>query len=299
MVADQDVFFRHSGWLRDRRRVHTALTTVFPGSTREDRFRNCGSNAWVVRNEQDPTAWAVVSDHCHDRFCRPCAAFRGRTIASNVADHLQDRQYRFLTLTIKTTDLTLKQGVDKLYRSFAALRRTKIWLDKVVGGCAVCEVKPKDGTDGWHPHLHAIIEGRFLPLKLIRKHWLRITGDSFIVDIAIGRDAASAARYVSKYITKPFDNDTTRRPHRLIEAIKALHGRRLVSTFGNWRGQRLTEHQPNGTWIRVGTLGQLRQRAQNGDDFALNLLTYLYDSQSHTGFPTPTERGPPTLFDDG
>jgi hypothetical protein len=168
-VHDQDVYFRHSGWLNDRKRVHDALATVFPASTRLQRFRDCGSHAWVIRNDDDPSQFAVVSDHCRDRFCRPCAAFRGRVIAHNVAAYLGSRPYRFLTVTIKTTDLTLKEGVDKLYRCFAALRRSKLWRATVRGGCVVCEVKPKIGTTGWHPHLHAILEGKFLPIKPLRK----------------------------------------------------------------------------------------------------------------------------------
>lgn len=293
MAADQDVYFRHSGWLRDRRRVFEALGTAFPRSTRLTRFAECGSRAWVIRNEDQPDLYAVASDHCHDRFCKPCASFRGRVIANNVAAYLRNRPYRFLTLTIRTTDLTLKQGVDKLYRCFAALRRTKIWDSKVSGGCAILEVKPKESGTGWHPHIHAILEGRYLPLPLIRRHWMRITTDSFIVDIAKGRDPEQAARYVSKYITKPFDDGTIRNPERLLQAVEALHGRRLVATFGRWRGQRLTVYTPTSTWIRIAPLGMLRAKAKAGDDDALTLYTYLSDNKTYRNVPKPRIRGSP------
>lgn len=290
---DQDVHFRHSGWLRDRHRVYRALNVVFPSSTRTERFAACGSNAWVIRNEDQPDLYAIASDHCHDRFCRPCSAFRSRVIAGNVSAYLRRRPFRFLTLTIKTTNLTLKEGVDKLYRSFGALRRTKLWASKVTGGCAVCEVKPKAGGVGWHPHLHAVIEGRYLPLKAVRKHWLRITKDSFIVDIQFGRDAEKAAQYISKYITKPFDDGTIRQPHRLEDAIRALHGRRLVITFGRWRGQRLTEYNPTSTWTRVGPLALLRSQAKNGLDTAVELYDYLLRTRAFRNVPAPRPRAPP------
>ncbi len=292
-TLDLDACFRHSGWLRDRRRVWDALNVVFPGSTRTERFRSCGTNAWVIRNEDDPDSFAVASDHCHDRFCRPCSAFRGRVIANNIADHLEGRQYRFLTLTIKTTDLGLKECVDKLHRCFAALRRTKLWMSKVVGGCSVVEVKPKDGGSGWHPHIHGIIEGRFLPLKPLRKLWMGITGDSFIVDIRLGHGAKEASRYISKYITKPFDTDTTRTPARLREAIRALHGRRLVATFGAWRGHKLTVYVPSGVWIRVCTLDQLRAAASSGEDDAVQLYRYLYENRAYRNVPRPVSRASP------
>lgn len=288
-----EVHFRHSGWLRDRKRVWDALNVVFPGSKRTERFRTCGSNAWVIRNEEDPEQYAVISDHCRDRFCRPCAAFRGRVIAHNVKAYLRNRHYRFMTLTIKNNDMTLKTMVTKLLRSFGALRRTKIWNQKVTGGCAVLEVKPKPGAVGWHPHLHAIIEGKWLPQDLIRKHWLRITQDSFIVDIRDGKDAEKAARYVNKYITKPFDDGTTRTPERLLQAIEALHGRRLVMTFGKWRGQRLTEYHPSGVWVKVIALGELHYKACHGDEEAMELIKYLIRTQPYRNVPNPKGRAPP------
>ncbi len=292
-TLDLDAAFRHSGWLRDRRRVWDALNVVFPGSTRTERFRSCGTNAWVIRSEDAPDSFAVASDHCHDRFCRPCSAFRGRVIANKISAYLENRQYRFLTLTIKTTGLDLVEGVKKLSRCFGALRRSKLWQSKVVGGCSVIEVKPKDNGPGWHPHIHAIIEGRYLPLKPIRKLWMNITGDSFIVDISIGRDPVKAGRYVSKYVTKPFDDGTTRTPTRLREAIRALHGRRLVATFGAWRGLKLTVYVPSGVWIRVCTLDQLRAAASEGEDDAVSLYRYLYENRAYRNVPRPLTRASP------
>lgn len=304
MTVDQDVHFRHSGWLRDRRRVWDALNVVFPGSTRARRFTSCGSNAWVVRDEENPARYAIVSDHCRDRFCRPCASFRGRVIAHNVVEYIRHRPYRFVTITIKTTGLTLKEGVDKLYRCFGKLRRTKLWALKVKGGCAVCEVLPRAGGTEWHPHLHLITEGKYLPVKPLRKLWMQITGDSYIVDVQMGKDADAAASYVSKYITKPFDDGTTRNPAKLIEAIRALHGRRLVSTFGSWRGYRLTEYHPAGVWIKVKPLGVLRLAAERGDPDARELYDFLTAQGYRRNLPRPdtptpwteTDGSPPGTF---
>lgn len=301
---DQDVHFRHSGWLRDRRRVYDALRVVFPRSTRVERFRLCGANAWVIRRVPDPPSdaldereredvYAVVADHCHDRFCRPCSQFRSRAIANNIAAYLRNRRFRFLTITIRTNELTLKQGVDKLYRCFAKLRRTKLWTSKVSGGCCTCEVKPKSGETGWHPHLHCIIEGKFLPLKPLRKLWFQITKDSYIIDISLGKDAEDAARYISKYITKPFDSSVIRNDDRLEQAIHALHGRRLVSTFGHWRGQRLTVHRPHGEWVKVASLSTMRQAAYDGQPIAIELLTFLARTQPYSEFKRPKCHDPP------
>ncbi len=291
--SDLDACFRHGGWLRDRRRVWDALNVVFPGSTRTERFRSCGTNAWVIRSEDDPDSFAVASDHCHDRFCRPCSAFRGRIVHTKIASYLENRQFRFLTLTIRTTHLPLKQCVDKLHRCFAALRRSKFWLSKVTGGCSVIEVKPKESGVGWHPHIHAIIEGRYLHKPVIRKLWLAITGDSFVVHIKQGDDPVKAGRYVAKYVVKPFDDATTRTPARLQEAIHALHGRRMVTTFGSWRGERLTVYSPSGVWVKVCTLDQLRTAADEGEDDAVQLYRWLYEHRAYRNVPKPKSRASP------
>lgn len=288
-----EVAFRHSGWLHDRTRVRQAIYGEFGYGPRLDRFDNCGANAWVIRRDDDPTVVAIVSDHCHDRFCRPCASFKGRVIANNIKAVIGTRQFRFVTLTIKTTDLTLKQGVDKLYRSFGALRRTKLWKQRVDGGCAVCEVKPRGSGAGWHPHLHLVLQGRFLPQRALSNVWFRITRDSYIVDVRMGKRADDAASYVAKYIGKPFHSDLIRQPHRLTEAVQALHGRRMCLTFGDWRGVKLCEYAPSGTWTAIAPLSTLLETAAAGDPDACEMLHYLERTQPWRNLPKPNIRGSP------
>lgn len=214
-------------------------------------------------------------------------------IANNVRAVLGHNPFRFVTLTIKTTDLTLTEAVGKLYRSFAALRRTRLWQDKVRGGCAVCEIKPRASGEGWHPHLHLVTQGSFLPHKALSKVWFKITGDSFIVDVRYGHDVDNAAAYVTKYIGKPFHSDVIRNPDRLREAIKSLHGRRLCLTFGDWRGVKLCHFAPAGTWIAVASLADLRTRADRGDPDAIDVILTLERSQPWLNFPNPRPRASP------
>lgn len=292
----RDIAFRHSGWQADRWRVLQALTAAGASASRVLAFKYCGANAWVIRSDLDPSVHAVASDHCHDRFCRPCAAWRASVICTNIVEHLADRPFRFLTLTVKTTDLTLRQSIDKLYSSFARLRRSKLWARAVTGGCAVCEIKPRRGNTGWHPHLHCILEGRFLPQAAVRKLWLDITGDSFIVDVRRGTNAEHAAQYVAKYIAKPFGAEVIRNHDCLCDAIDALSGRRVVTTFGTWRGVQLCHYDPLGSWSKICTLADLRASARGGDFDAAALLADL-TGESIEQLPAPCDpaRAPPEL----
>lgn len=201
-------------------------------------------------------------------------------IAANIVDHLADRRSRFLTLTIKTDTLTLKQAVDKLYRSFAKLRLTRLWRRRVSGGVATCEIKRTRADDAWHPHLHILIEGRYVPHDDLRRAWFKITGDSYIVHIQPTGDSIQAAGYVTKYLRKPVPSEIVRNPDYLAEAMRALHGRRMVATFGDWRGVQLTAVPDKGEWSTVCSLRDLIERAGKGDADARRILRRLM-GQNH------------------
>lgn len=54
-----------------------------------------------------------------------------------------------------------------------------------------------------YPHWHALIRSNYVPQKFIADEWRRLTG-SWIVDIRRINDDAVARRYVTKYVTKQF-----------------------------------------------------------------------------------------------
>ena len=69
----------------------------------------------------------------------------------------------FLTLTMKNVDDLSFGAVRDLRRSFGKMRHQKWWKKNVKGGVAAIEVT--NIGNGWHPHLHAVIDCRFLSVK--------------------------------------------------------------------------------------------------------------------------------------
>lgn len=272
--------FRHRFWWNDRLRVHRAIELTFPDGQRSCKFAWCGESAHVEVSATDPPDYRINSENCRDRWCRACQGDRTRVIAANIIEHLGTRQSRFLTLTIQTDALTLKQAVDKLYRSFAKLRLTTLWRRKVTGGVATCEIKRGATGDRWHPHLHVILEGKYLPHDDVRRAWFKITGDSYIVHLKTVENSIQAAQYVTKYLRKPVPASIVRTPDHLSEAMVALHGRRMVTTFGTWRGVKLTQAPDRGEWTTVCSLRDLIQRAGQGDLEAKRILRRLM-GQNH------------------
>lgn len=265
-----------------------AIREAFPDGKRLDRFTACGAGAWIVRHPTHSHDYRVMAPYCHDRFCVPCAAMRGRLLAANLLNALDDSPLRMITLTLRSEPgEPLRPLLDKLYQSFARLRRDPWWAKLVDGGCAMCEVKYIARTRRWHPHLHILAHGRYVPKDTLAALWLRITGDSWIVDVGLVRDHGKAAYYVTKYVSKPGDYSTMHSPALLTEMMLALKGRRLCSTFGAWRGIKLLAHDEPIDWQYVDTLSAIERKAHNGDADAIRIMRIVTATPASDEDPQP------------
>jgi len=242
----------------------------------------------VLQSVEDPDLYTLGGSTCHDRFCLPCGRERSRVIAGNVKLKVEGKKARFLTLTLRSTTEPLPELLAKLTRDFTSLRRTNLWRKRVTGGVAFLEVKWLAGTNRWHVHLHALIQGRYVPRDDVSKTWLKITGTSEVIDIRIVENEAHCTHYICKYASKPLDRTVLVEPFRLDEAIVALKGKRLCMTFGSWRGYKLTQPPESGTWIQLGTLHEIITRAEAGEPVAIEALEALRIEYA------PSTRAPPT-----
>lgn len=295
------VSFRHSGWAADRARIRAAFVATGASTNRIAHWDGCGSHPWIAVSRNDPSIYRIHADYCHDRFCKPCASIRSRIVAGNLADKISNRKHRLITLTVRSAEEPLHELLDLLYRSFARLRRTALWQGRIRGGACFLEIKYNAQLERWHPHLHIVAEGQYVPQQLLSQEWHRITRHSYIVDVRLIRDGDQAAHYVAKYASKPLSNSYLHDHARLCEAVVSLRGRRLCLTFGAWRHWRLLDHPNDGPWTYIAPLRSIVQDARDGSTYHLQLLakvglTIPYDQIKHP----PTQRPPPAesyLFD--
>lgn len=274
-----ETHFRHDGWKVTRERVAAALQRICVPMARQERFNHCGSGCVIEVCGVSGRARAV-SNHCHDRFCKPCGDQRSRLIAANLERHLDQREARFITLTLKHNPSRLCDQVERLMTCFRRLREWVGWEECVKGGAAFLEVKLARDNRTWHPHLHIIAEGSYLAHHRLSEKWLSITGDSSIVDIRFVRDPGEVVRYVAKYASKPLDSTLFRSPDHLDEAMLALRGKRLCNTFGSWRGLKLEERPEDpGSWTPVCSLVNLRRAVADGEAWAAALWLQLTGSE--------------------
>lgn len=281
--------FRHGSWSHDRTRVAAAMLIAqdMPPARRST-FLLCGHDAYVEQRCTCPAAGAfeyrIRSTKCHDRFCVPCSRERSARIRDALLLHMYKRpNLSLLTLTLRHTDGPLAETLDRLNHAFRSLRGTPLWHGSIQGGVSIIETKVS-ATDGlWHCHIHAIIEHKFVRQSDLSRAWLKITKDSDRVHIRRVGSLAGASSYITKYVTKAADSSIIRNPTRLAEALTAFQRRRLVTTFGAWRGLKLSERPkdeegqitPREAWTVVNELNAIAAAATAGDPGAALILRKL------------------------
>jgi len=284
-----------------------------PGITprRISAFRVCGYDAYVmargrvvIQHDSYLTAngemtatlfgkeYRIRCTKCHDRFCVPCANERASVIRSALLDHMKDKSgLKLVTLTLRNVPTTLRDALNRITRHFRTLREKPLWKKAITGGVWIIESKVGDGSGQWHVHVHCIAEGKFLNKFDLSALWHSITGDSKIVDVEAVGARTGAVHYVTKYVTKAADASIVNDPARLKEAIVAFTGRRLISTFGSWRGLQLSEVEdedfltyldpqdglryPKPEWRPVGPLDAIITAAAAGNPTAQFILAKL------------------------
>jgi len=127
----------------------------------------------------------------------------------------------------------------------------------------------------WHPHLHILCHSAYLDQKDLSREWHIATGDSYIVDISLVEDAGQAAGYVAKYTAKPAPTSTYRDADRLQEMMLAMHGRRLLLTFGDCILPKKPAEEDPDTWVRVQSLDEILWKVQRGVPVAPEILALL------------------------
>lgn len=290
--------FRHSGWQRNRELIYDALRRTMQSAARIVAFDGCGYAAYVYQQADDPTKFMLGGSSCRDRLCLPCARDRSRILATNVLKTLDDQPARFLTLTLRQNAMPLKHQLDRLYKAFSKLRTRAFWKRSVKGGCAFIEIVYKPEADTWNVHVHCIVHGRWMDKRELSKLWHTITGDSYIIDIALIHNPRQVGYYVVKYAGKPCNNSFINRANELDEVVRATKGRRLCITFGDWRGIVLTTKIAEHDWISLGSFHEVALRAANGEKECVEAIQHICGEHSQAIIDrAATARPPPKQTD--
>lgn len=187
---------------------------------------------------------------------------------------------RFATFTLAHKGEGCGAMLDRLHHAFRKMRQTPEWAEHVTGGVYVVQVTRNEHRGEWHVHLHMVIDGDYWPQALLSRLWLKITGDSKIVDIRAVHDRRQVAKYLADYVAKP--NDVISWSWAaIVEYADAMHGRRLVHTFGSAHGVKIEDETDAGdadSGEFVADALTLQKAAREGDTracFVRNTLASL------------------------
>lgn len=171
-----------------------------------------------------------IEDRCRQRTCPLCSYSSSIKRAEWIKRMLHGMKFpKLLTLTIRRTKDDPRDVIDRLRGLFNELREDACFA-KVKGGCYQIELKWRG--DGWHVHMHVMMDCPFMPRQLIYSAWRRITGQDVVnIDIKAATTDAEIA-YVAKYAAKSADYEGD--IPQVVAWWKATKGKRLFAGFGEW-----------------------------------------------------------------
>lgn len=225
-----------------------------PENSKARRLQLCRKTGYFVRHKETGQV-RLALESCKLRWCALCGSAKVSWITHSVSEWLANRSRpKFATFTLKHRDIDLEQLLDDLYRFFFALRRSKDFCSHVRGGIWFFHIKLSSADGLWHIHLHCVLDSDYFPQAELSDLWLKITGNSRIVDIRKIDNPGKAANEVARYAACPCDLSKNTLDNN-VNVLRALHGKRICGAWGTAKGVRLKpprDEHPE-LWINVGS----------------------------------------------
>ena len=130
-----------------------------------DRLRKCGEPATLICGCCGDR-WDIAK-RCNRKWCPACQRALATRASLRYTGICESFQWPlFVTFTVRNYEDLEVDVVRHMRRSFGKLRRLRWWLKCVTGGIAGIEVT--NTGKGWHPHLHAVLDARWLAVHSAR-----------------------------------------------------------------------------------------------------------------------------------
>lgn len=188
---------------------------------------------------------------CKRRYCPACQPSLAAQKVARWSGAISSIQWPlFVTLTMGNSHDP--ECIHFIKKAWSKFRRRKLISTKVKGGVATYEITNKG--KGWHPHIHAIMDCRWLSLHVpeplrtdpgevvkqkgglakaeLSALWANQIGqDIAIVDVARVYDKEKIAKEVLKYAMK--GSDLIESPTEIAPLLRSIKGTRLLAGWGS------------------------------------------------------------------
>lgn len=272
-----------------------AYREIYPNPSCGPRYalERCRKHAYFARDRVSGDV-KVMTDSCRERWCPMCAAQKAkyaREATQNYITHLA--KPRFLTLTLRHCEDSLKSQIEFLQDSFRRLRTRAYWKKRVTGGIWFLQVHRSENDGCWHPHFHILLDGHYLEQGELSELWDLVSYGSPVLDIRQVHNPESTSHYVARYSARPARFEKMLLDDR-VEMMTALKGKRLCGTFGNAKCVTLTPPKisSGGDWQHLGYYDELVKEAHYNPTAQEILLCWSLDKpiseelfEEYTGIP--------------
>lgn len=243
---------------------------TFPSHVaRAERIAHCCNRLWVGRDDEGPT---IFVSRCRQRMCPECERINSKILAHTLASRVDRwRSPKFLTLTMRPGDCSLREQITRILRAFNRLRTHSVWKQLVRGGIYVVEITRAKDRHHWHVHLHVLMDAEYVPHAWLSGRWAEITGGSKVVYIE--KADRNSAKYLAKYLSKSAGErleDWERWPF-----WEELHGKRLHAAFGDEPKLSDGDGTEKTSMDTIGTLSSIVEKALDGDVEATLIISQL------------------------
>ena len=213
--------------------IYAAVDGSFMGKF-SSRLQACRKYAFFVQNKATKKL-RVQSSRCKLRWCPICRDVSRMIVTSATEGWLKIQKYpKMITLTLKHSDDPLQLQINRIYKAFKKLRTRAYFQRLITGGIWFFQLKFNHTTEQWHPHIHCLVAGSFLPHKRLKQLWYKITGDSDIVDIRKVTDLENCSNEVARYATSPADIAAVDQ-ERAMDIYNSTKHRRICGSWGSAR----------------------------------------------------------------
>jgi hypothetical protein len=226
---------------------------------------------WRCERNHD---WAEAENSCSVRVCPHCSHRRSKLLAERTQSFLVGKdQLRYAVLAERNCK-DLQEGIASLWASWTRLRRSVRWKKKVVGCIVALEVTYNRKKQTWHPHLNVLLEGEYFPFEELNQCWIEATNHRGKTSFIRAADEKTVHELI-KYVTKV--SDLLNEPSALDQFLLACYGRRLIRTYGSFRGLSLADEESPEAGGRCPDCGP-------GHEVAIVQLGYVHSHQLRFDF---------------
>jgi len=204
------------------------------------KLRSCHQKEVLACCKECHAVWYIL-DKCRLRICPICSRNVFIERARYIKACCKQAQFpKLITLTQPLVTGDPRAGIVQIKKWFNTLRESPVFED-VRGGAYTVEVIPK--PEGWHIHIHALLDAPYIPHQLLWSTWRTITGNEVPQTDIRAAKTPQAMEYVAKYASK--SASMYLRNSTIVDYYLAVHGFRLFVTFGCWYNAKIEDLDPD------------------------------------------------------